>query len=89
MSSRPSPSSPWRGNSYEFFRLFELEHAWHAGSKRVETAVQVDVVSDEDTPGRSARHSRHQSIVCAAEPLEPDHGRQDDRGVFAVMRRVA
>jgi hypothetical protein len=28
-------------------------------------------------------------VICPAEPVEPDPGRQDDRGVFAVMRKEA
>jgi hypothetical protein len=40
----------------------------------------------------SAAHPSHRSVVCAAEPcavepLEPDYGRQGDRGIFAVVRK--
>jgi hypothetical protein len=34
-----------------------------------------------------AAHSGHRSLVCHAEPLSPDYGRQGDKGVFAVMRK--
>ena len=68
--------------------LFELEHAWHA-LRPGGVLVADDVDLNCGFHAFRARHSRHQSIVCAAEPLEPDRGRQDDRGVFAVMRRIA
>jgi Methyltransferase domain len=65
--------------------LFELEHAWSALSPG-----GVVVVDDIDLNcgfhSFRALHARQPSLICHAEPLRPDYGRQDDRGVFGVMR---
>jgi hypothetical protein len=34
------------------------------------------------------RHAEDRVLVCAAEPLRPDPGRQNDRGVFAVIAKA-
>lgn len=67
--------------------LFELEHAWRA--LRPGGVVVVDDV-DLNCGFHSfkAAHANHNSVICAAEPLEPDYGRQGDRGVFAVVRKA-
>jgi hypothetical protein len=68
--------------------LFELEHAWrslHPGG----IAVADDVDLNCGFHAFRARRSRNQALVCHAEPLKPDPGRQDDRGVFAIVRKVA
>jgi hypothetical protein len=65
--------------------LFELNHAWE--SLR---AGGVLIVDDVDLNcGFHDFRERHADegdfLVCHAEPLEPDHGRQDDRGVFGII----
>jgi hypothetical protein len=32
-------------------------------------------------------HPGQQWCVCHAEPLRPDYGRQDDRGIFGVIQK--
>lgn len=68
--------------------LFELHAAWRA--LRPGGALVVDDV-DLNCGYHSfiAGHSQHPSLVCPAEPLRPDHGRQDDTGVFGVTSKRA
>jgi len=66
--------------------LFELDHAW--GALTAGGAVAVDDIDlnggfhtfREDHPTASA-------LVCHAEPIRPDLPRQDERGVFAILRK--
>lgn len=66
--------------------LFELNHAW--GALKPGGAVVADDV-DLNCGFHSFvdAHPGQRWCVCHAEPLRPDYGRQDDRGVFAVMRK--
>jgi hypothetical protein len=68
--------------------LFELEHAWRA-LRPGGVVVADDIDLNCGFHSFRARHSQHPSLVCLAEPLRPDYGRQDDRGVFAVVRKIA
>ena len=34
-------------------------------------------------------HARDRALICPAEPLEADPGRQNDRGIFAIVARAA
>jgi hypothetical protein len=65
--------------------LFELQHAWSALNDG-----GVVVVDDADLNcgfhSFKALYPGHPSVICHAEPLQPDLGRHDDRGIFAVMR---
>jgi Methyltransferase domain len=66
--------------------LFELQHAWQSLSPEgVVVADDVDLNCGFHVFQRE--HSRHTSLVCHAEPLSPDYPRQDERGVFGVVRR--
>jgi hypothetical protein len=67
--------------------LFELKHAWDA-LKPAGVLVADDV--DLNCGFHSFRASRggQASLVCLAEPLRPDHGRQEDRGLFGVTKGV-
>jgi Methyltransferase domain len=67
--------------------LFELKHAWDA-LKPAGVLVADDV--DLNCGFHSFRASRggQASLVCLAEPLRPDNGRQEDRGLFGVMKGV-
>ena len=66
--------------------LFELDHAWKA-LKPGGVLVADDVDLNRGFHSFMAAHSGHRSLVCHAEPLSPDYGRQGDKGVFAVMRK--
>ncbi len=66
--------------------LFELEHAWQA-LRPGGVIVADDIDLNCAFHSFRAQHSRDPSLVCHAEPLSPDAGRQDDRGVFAVVRK--
>jgi methyltransferase family protein len=66
--------------------LFELQHAWrHLKPGGAVVADDVDLNCGFHSFG--AEHRDEPSVVCRAEPLQPDPGRQDDRGVFAVIRK--
>ena len=68
--------------------LFELEHAWKA--IRPGGVLLVDDVDlNRGLHSFEAAHPERRSIVCRAEPLRPDHGRQDDKGAFAVIAQAA
>jgi hypothetical protein len=66
--------------------LFELDHAWNA-TKPGGVLLVDDVDLNRGLDSFRAAHRGHGSIVCPAEPLSPDYGRQDDRGAFAVIAR--
>ncbi len=67
--------------------LFELSHAWTAlGRGGVLVADDADL--NCGFHAFRAAHQAHPSLVCQAEPLRPDYGRQDDRGVFGVVRKI-
>ena len=66
--------------------LFELDHAWNA-MKPGGVLIVDDVDLNRGLHSFRATHHGHRSIVCPAEPLRPDHGRQDDKGAFAVIAR--
>jgi Methyltransferase domain len=65
--------------------LFELDHAWRA-LKPGGVLVADDVDLNCGFHSFGATHAEHDSVLCHAEPLEPDFGRQEDRGVFGVVR---
>jgi hypothetical protein len=66
--------------------LFELQHAWEAlAPDGVAVADDVDLNCGFHDFQRD--HARHASLVCHAEPLRSDYPRQDERGIFAVVRR--
>jgi hypothetical protein len=66
--------------------LFELTHAWDAlAPDGVAVADDVDLNCGFHAFKRD--HRGHASLVCHAEPLHPDYPRQDERGVFAVVRK--
>jgi hypothetical protein len=66
--------------------LFELQHTWQALSPDV-VAVADDVDLNCGFHAFQSDHPQHPSLVCHAEPLRPDYPRQDERGIFAVVRR--
>jgi glycosyltransferase involved in cell wall biosynthesis len=68
--------------------IFELSHAWEA------LAVGGVVVADDVDMNCGFHqfeheHGQHPSLVCHAEPLVPDPLRQDQRGVFALVRKIS
>jgi hypothetical protein len=66
--------------------LFELNHAWGAlGPGGV--AVVDDVDLNCGFHAFRDLHPQSPAVICHGEPGSPDPGRQDDLGVFAVMRR--
>jgi hypothetical protein len=66
--------------------LFELQHAWRY-LKPGGSVVADDVDLNCGFQSFRSEHHGHPSLVCRAEPLQADPGRQDDRGVFAVIRK--
>ncbi|HSD25583.1 MAG TPA: class I SAM-dependent methyltransferase [Solirubrobacterales bacterium] len=66
--------------------LFELHHAWGA-MKPGGVLVADDVDLNCGLHSFVDSHPGQQCCVCHAEPLQPDHGRQDDRGIFAVIKK--
>jgi len=66
--------------------LFELAHAWAALSPDG-VAVADDVDLNCGFHDFQRDHARHASLVCHAEPLHPDYPRQDERGIFAIVRK--
>jgi hypothetical protein len=67
--------------------LFELEHGWQAlAPDGVAVADDVDLNCGFHAFKRD--HPQHPSLVCHAEPVRPDYPRQDERGVFAVVRKM-
>jgi hypothetical protein len=64
--------------------LFELELA-RTATRSGGFLVADDVDMNCGLHAFRARHPHDGGLVCAAEPLEPDPGRQGDRGVFAVL----
>jgi hypothetical protein len=67
--------------------LFELDHAWDA-LKPAGFLVVDDIDLNCGFHSFRATHGGQPSLVCLAEPLRPDEGRQQDRGVFGVMKKV-
>lgn len=68
--------------------LFELDHAWHAlRTSGVAVADDVDLNCGFHS-FTSALGAESPALVCEAEPLEPDIGRQNDRGVFGIVRKT-
>jgi hypothetical protein len=67
--------------------LFELEHAWKATNPGGLLLVD-DVDLNRGFHSFGAAHPGHRSIVCRAEPLRTDYGRQDDKGAFAVIAKA-
>jgi Methyltransferase domain len=69
--------------------LFELEHAWTSLTDGG-AIVADDVDLNCGFHAFRAAHVGGDFLVCNAEPLEPDIGRQDDRGVCGIgWKRVA
>jgi hypothetical protein len=68
--------------------LFELNVAWSAlepGGFVLADDIDLNCGFHAFQP---ARHSS-MSLVCHAEPLRPDIGRQDDRGIFGMSRKLS
>jgi hypothetical protein len=68
--------------------LFELNHAW-AALKPGGVVVADDIDLNCGFHAFVDAHPGQRSCVGHAEPLRPDDGRQDDRGVLAVMQKVS
>jgi hypothetical protein len=68
--------------------LFELELA-RAAMRSGGFLAADDVDLNCGLHEFGGRHPHDSALVCAAEPLEPDPGRQGDRGVFAVLVKAA
>jgi len=66
--------------------LFELHHAWDA-MKPGGVLVADDVDLNCGLHSFVDSHPVQQWCACHAEPLQPDYGRQDDRGIFAVIQK--
>jgi hypothetical protein len=64
--------------------LFELRHAW-ARLNRGGVLIADDVDLNCGFHKFRAAHPTEPTLVCNAEPLEPDSGRQDDTGVFGIV----
>lgn len=65
---------------------FELQHAWDAlAPGGFVVADDVDLNCGFHEFKRS--YALHPSLVCHAEPIRPDYVRQDERGVFAMVRK--
>jgi hypothetical protein len=67
--------------------LFELEHAWDT-LRPGGVLVADDIDLNCGFHAFRASRSSQPSLICLAEPLRPDCGRQDDRGVFGVMKKA-
>ena len=66
--------------------LWELDHAWGA-LKPGGVLVADDVDLNCGLHSFLDSHPGEQWCACHAEPLQPDYGRQDDRGIFAVIQK--
>jgi hypothetical protein len=67
--------------------LFELGHAWRA-LRPSGVAVADDIDMNCGFHSFTSAHREAPALVCEAEPLEPDIGRQQDRGVFGIIRKT-
>jgi hypothetical protein len=67
--------------------LFELEHVWE-GLRPGGVLVADDVDLNCGFHAFTAARPSHPSLVCIAEPLSPDPGRQGDTGLFGLVRKV-
>jgi hypothetical protein len=66
--------------------LFELENAWsHLKHEGFLLADDIDLNCGFHSFLKG--HPGHLSVICPAEPLRPDPGRQDDKGVFSVIQK--
>jgi len=66
--------------------LFELRHGWQSlASGGFVVADDVDLNCGFHT--FMGEHERSPALVCHAEPLVPDHPRQDQLGVFGIVRK--
>jgi hypothetical protein len=68
--------------------LFELHQAWAALAPHG-FAVADDVDLNRGFHAFVGEHAEHPALVCHAEPLRPDHIRQDGRGVFGVIAKAS
>jgi len=68
--------------------LYELEHARRA-VRRGGFLIADDVDLNCGLHRYREQHPEDKVFVCPAEPLVPDPGRQNDRGVFAVIAKGA
>jgi hypothetical protein len=66
--------------------LYELEHARRA-VRRGGFLIADDVDLSCGLNRYRERHPEDRVVVCPAEPPVPDAGRQNDRGVFAVIAK--
>jgi hypothetical protein len=67
--------------------LFELEHAWRA-LRPSGVAVADDIDLNCGFHSFTSAHGQSPALICEAEPLEPDIGRQNDRGVFGIVKKA-
>jgi predicted O-methyltransferase YrrM len=66
--------------------LYELEHA-RAAMRPGGFLIADDVDLNCGLHRYRERHAEDRVLVCPAEPLRPDPGRQNDRGVFAAIAK--
>ncbi len=66
--------------------LFELDHAWDA-TRPGGVLVADDVDLNCGLHSFVDSHPENELCICRAEPLRPDYGRQDDRGIFALIQK--
>jgi len=68
--------------------LFELDRAWAA--LRPGGALVVDDIDlNWGFNSFPRRYSGHRSLICSAEPLQPDPPRFDGKGLFGIIRKDA
>jgi len=68
--------------------LFELEHAWSA-LRPGGVLIADDIDLNCGFHKFEAEHPEGSSLICLAEPFDPDPGRHRDRGVFGLAVKSA
>jgi hypothetical protein len=68
--------------------LFELDRAW-AALRPGGVLVADDVDVNRGFSSFTRAHSGHRSLVCYAEPLQPDMSRFGGKGLFGIIRKDA
>jgi hypothetical protein len=68
--------------------LFELRHTW-TELRPSGVLIADDIDLNCGFHKFAAEHAEEPSLICLAEPLESDPGRQHERGVFAVVVKRA
>ena len=67
--------------------LFELGHTWRTlRPSGIAVADDIDLNCGFHVFARA--HIEASTLICEAEPLEPDIGRQNDRGLFGIVRKA-